>query len=92
MLAGTSLDALIEQAGGVLVAVIGAGATLWGIQLSRRRQKEPNVVALTADALLEENASLERRLIEMEAERDAWRNIAMEYGLDRRHHVQDSDP
>lgn len=78
MLAITS-DVLVVALGGILTAIITAGLAFAGVIVSVRAQKTP--IAIVPNGLLEDlkasNAVLERRVLELEVDRDHWRELAV---------------
>lgn len=80
-----TLDTVIEQFGGICVALIGAGAVLWGTHRSQAKQRGPRVYELQdeeKDALI---LQLQGENVQLRSERNAWREICRLNGWDRRH-------
>lgn len=72
MVAADAADVLVAGITG-LCGVIGAGLGLYGVVYTVRSQKKPKVITTRLDKL---HAEREAR-VRAEAERDAWRQIAL---------------
>lgn len=73
-------DAVVIAAGGVLTAVVTGGLGLAGVVLNARRQLSPTEVAVDDS----EYGRLAAQLVEVTADRDRWRSLALEWVPRRR--------
>lgn len=60
-----------------LGVVLGAGLAMWGVIYTARMQKRPKIVDVDAKALHQDLVAERERRIQAEAERDAWRQMAL---------------
>lgn len=84
-----TVDTVIQQIGGVIVALIAAGGTMFGILYSQNRQRGPKLYEMSHDEALEALIGLTKDNERLRAERNAWRTIAQAHGLDRRTDSED---
>lgn len=80
----TTAETVVQQIGGICVALITAGLTYAGLRLSHGKQRGPKLYEMDHDEAIELIVKLESENTRLRAERNAWRDIAVGHGWDRR--------